>query len=88
MSELADFVLNVFRQAGGIVEPPAYGIYEALLPEKVARRWNVSAYQRLAFTDEPLAEMAGAEDVTIVGYGHPLVETLMDATRWPCPTVA
>ncbi len=81
MSELADFVLNVFRQAGGIVEPPAYGIYEALLPEKVARRWNVSAYQRLAFTDEPLAEMAGAEDVTIVGYGHPLVETLMDATR-------
>ena len=41
MSELADFVLGAFRQAGGIVEPPAYGIYEALLPEQVARRWNV-----------------------------------------------
>ena len=81
MSELADFVLNVFRQAGGIVEPPAYGVYEALLPEKVARRWNMSAYQRLAFTDEPPADVPGTEDVTIVGYGHPLVETLMDATR-------
>jgi len=81
MSELADFVLNVFRQAGGIVEPPAYGIYEALLPESVAQRWNVSAYQRLAFTDEPPADVPGAEDVTIVGYGHPLVETLMDTTR-------
>ena len=81
MSELANFVLNVFRQAGGIVEPPAYGVYEALLPEGVARRWNVSAYQRLAFTDEPPADVPGAEDITIVGYGHPLVETLMDATR-------
>jgi len=81
MSELADFVLNAFREAGGIVEPPAYGIYEVLLPEDVARRWNVPAYQRLAFADETPAEMADAEDVTTVGYGHPLVETLMEEMR-------
>jgi hypothetical protein len=81
MSELADFVLDTFRQAGGIIEPPAYGIYEVLLPEEVARHWDVPAYRRLAFADVALAEVDGAEDVTIVGYGHPLVETLMDETR-------
>ncbi len=81
MSELADFVLNSFRQAGGIVEPPAYGVHEVLLPGEVARRWNVPAYQRLAFADEAPVEATGMEDVTIVGYGHPLVETLMEETR-------
>ena len=81
MSELADFVLHAFRQVGGIVEPPAYGVYEVLLPEEVARRWDVSAYQRLAFADEPPPDTADAEDVSIVGYGHPLVDTLMEETR-------
>ena len=81
MSELADFVLNAFRLTGGIIEPPAYGIYEALLPEEVARRWSVPAYQRLTFADEPLVEVTSAEDVTIVGYGHPLVDTLMEEVR-------
>ncbi|MDY7077234.1 MAG: hypothetical protein SXV54_09950 [Chloroflexota bacterium] len=81
MSELADFVLSAFREAGGIVEPPAYGIYEILLPEEVARHWDVPAYRRLAFTDTPPADMADAEDFTIVGYGHPLVEMLMEEAR-------
>jgi len=93
MSELADFVLNALRQADAIVEPPAYGVYEALLPEEIARRWGVPAYQRLAFADQApveaasqaLAEIpagvANAEDVTVVGYGHPLVDTLMEQAR-------
>jgi hypothetical protein len=81
MSELADFVLQAFRQAGGIVEPPAYGIYEALLPEEIAQRWHTSAYQRLAFADEAPAGMDDAEDVTVVGYGHPLTETLTEELR-------
>ncbi len=81
MSELAGFVLSAFRQVGGIVEPPAYGIYEVLLPEEVARRWNVPAYRRLTFADESLAEVSDAEDVTIVGYGHSLVEMLMENVR-------
>jgi len=82
MSELADFVLGAFRQAGGIVEPPAYGIYEVLLPEDVARRWGIPAYQRVAFADEAPAETSdGGQDVVIVGYGHPLVETLMEQMR-------
>jgi hypothetical protein len=81
MSELADFVLDAFRQAGGIVEPPVYGIYEVLLPEEVSRRWNVPTYRRLAFADEVLADVADTEDVAILGYGHPLVETLVEETR-------
>ena len=81
MSELADFVLNAYRRAGGIVEPPTYGIHEVLLPEDAARRWDVPTYQRLAFADEPPGEIADAEDVAILGYGHPLVETLMEDIR-------
>jgi len=81
MNELADFVLDAFRQAGGIVEPPAYGIHEVLLPEEVARRWNLAAYQRLAFTSESSADVADAGDATVVGYGHPLVERLTEETR-------
>ena len=81
MSELADFVLEAFRQAGGIVEPPAYGIYEVLLPEGIAQQWNTSAYQRLAFADEATARVDDAEDVTVVGYGHPLTEMLTKELR-------
>ena len=83
MSELADFVLEACRQVGGIVEPPAYGVYEVLLPEDVARRWDVPAYRRLAFADEAVgvSGVVAVEDATIVGYGHPLVETLMEETR-------
>jgi hypothetical protein len=80
MSELSDFVLSVFRLAGGIVEPPAYGVYEALLPEEVARRWNVPTYQRLAFADEREPGAVGAGDV-VVGYGHPVVEALVEELR-------
>src|SRR5574341_1048015 len=75
MSELADFVLNTIRHVGGIVEPPAYGIYDVLLPEEVAGRWGIPAYQRLAFGDESPPQ---AGDVMVVGYGHPLVERLME----------
>ena len=78
MNELARFILDAFRQAGGIVEPPAYGIYEALLPEEVARRWAVPAYQRLAFADVSPPEAVDPEGFTVVGYGHPLVETLLE----------
>ncbi|HET89575.1 MAG TPA: hypothetical protein ENN99_02395 [Chloroflexi bacterium] len=81
MSELADFVLDAFRQAGGIVEPPAYGFYEALLPEEAARRWGVPAYQRLGFSDDPPPEVVDLGEGVILGYGHPLVETLVEDLR-------
>ena len=89
MSELADFVLDAFRQAGGIVEPPAYAIYEVLLPEDIAHRWDVPTYQRLAFAGEAPPEIADTEDFTLMGYGHPLVDTLVEEIRAePACTVA
>lgn len=75
MSELAGFVLDTIRQAGGIVDSPAYDVYDVLLPEEVARRWQVPVYQSLAFAAET------PEAGTAVGYGHPLVEMLVEEVR-------
>jgi len=73
MSELEEFVLGYIRQAGGIVEPPAYGVYEALLPEDLARRTRASPFQRLTFVDR------APEGATPLGYAHPLVEGMVEA---------
>lgn len=91
MDELADFVLSYCREAGAIVEPPAYGIYEVLLPDDLAARLGVSAYQRFAFDDTPLGfrspqdenwpSGAAEADVTYLSYGHPLVENLIEMAR-------
>ena len=71
MSELENFVLDYLREAGSIVEPPAFGVHEVLLPETVAARWHVPAYLQLAFTD------AEQDDATRLGYNHPLVEQMV-----------
>ncbi len=94
MDELADFVLHYCQEAGAIVEPPAYGVYEVLLPDALAARLGVSAYQRFAFDDTslellsalrpaPEKEPPGAEEaeVTYLSYGHPLVENLIEMAR-------
>lgn len=78
MSELIDFVLSSFRQVDAIVEPPAYGVYEVLLPETAARRWRVPVFMRLTAADAP-PEADG--EVVRLGYGHPLVETLAEEQR-------
>jgi len=78
MDELADFVLSYCREAGAIVEPPAYGVYEVLLPDDLAARLGVPAYQHLAFDDALAAE---ADEATHLSYGHPLVESLIEAAR-------
>jgi len=83
VDELADFVLNYSREAGAIVEPPAYGVYEVLLPDNLAARLGVPAYQRFAFDDTQAAEewRMGADDVTHLSYGHPFIESLIEAAR-------
>jgi hypothetical protein len=81
MDELADFVLNYYREAGAIVEPPAYGVYEVLLPDTVAARLDAPAYQRLTFGDALTTEAHRTDEVTHLSYGHPLVESLIEAAR-------
>lgn len=71
MSELEQFVLSFVQEVDGLVEPPAYGVYEVLLPEAVAARWRVPAYSQLTFVDTE------QEDVTRLGYNHPLVEQMV-----------
>ncbi|MBU1751907.1 MAG: hypothetical protein KKA73_29870, partial [Chloroflexi bacterium] len=82
MNELTDFVLTALQQAGSIVEPPAYGIHDVLLPEAAGRRWHVPDYLRLAFDETVGSGPASTlEPVTLVGYGHPLVEALAEELR-------
>lgn len=84
MSDLADFVLNAFRQEDAIVDPPAYGMHEVLLPDEAAHRWGVSPFLRLTFDDTPLPKpppQKEAQEVIRLGYGHPLVETLSEELR-------
>jgi len=71
MSDLEQFVLDYLQEAGSIVESPAYGVHEVLLPEAVADNWHVPAYLQLAFTDTE------EKDVTQLGYNHPLVEQMV-----------
>ncbi len=84
MDELANFVLNYCREAGAIVEPPAYGVYEVLLPDALAARLGVPAYQRFAF-DEASPDLQPGEvetdEVTHLSYSHPLVERLIEEAR-------
>ncbi len=76
---LRDFVLGYCQQVGGLIEPPAYGIDEVLLPDEVAARWGLDAFLRLTF-DPALQLPSFATDktgVTTLHYGHPLVETIV-----------
>ncbi len=79
-SSLRDFVLGYCQQVGGLVEPPAYGIDEVLLPEEVAARWGVDPFQRFRFSLEPNTTHPD-EGVTSLYYGHPLVETIVTELR-------
>lgn len=83
MDELANFVLNYCREAGAIVEPPAYGVYEVLLPDDLAARLGVPAYQRFAFDDALTTQrtLEADDEVTHLSYSHPLVESLIEAAR-------
>lgn len=85
-TSLRDLILGYCRQVGGLVEPPAYGIHEILLPDEVAARWSVDPLQRLVFTPEAEGQGVGSpgingEAVTFVSYGHPLVETVVNELR-------
>src|SRR5579859_1160056 len=73
MSDIADFVLDFCRALGGIVEPPAYGVYDVLLPEAVAAELNVVPLQRFAFDED-----ATGGTFTRLSYGHPLVERMVE----------
>jgi len=76
MSELEQFVVGYIRQTGGIIEPVAPQVYEALLPEQLAAELGTDPYQQIAFTDLP-----HRQNVLRLGYNHPLVEEMVNGAR-------
>ncbi len=79
-TSLQELVLGYCRQVDGLVEPPAYGIYEVLLPDEVAARWGMDAHQRFTFSAE--ADNATTNGyATFLHYGHALVETIVNELR-------
>jgi hypothetical protein len=73
---LEELVLGYCIQVGGLVEPPAYGIHEVLLPDEIASRWGVEADQRITFNADN-----NQDGVVYLHYGHPLVETIVNELR-------
>ena len=71
---LEELVLGYCRQVDGLVEPPAYGAYEVLLPDEVAARWSVAPLQHFAFVPE-------VGNAAYIHFGHNLVETIVDEVR-------
>src|SRR3989304_6058692 len=75
-TSLEQLVLGYCRQVGALVEPPAYGVYEILLPDQTAARWGISPHQRVIF------DAANNQDgVIFLHYGHALVETIVEELR-------
>ena len=75
-TSLEGLVLGYFRQVGALVEPPAYGAYEVLLPDEAAARWGISSHQKIVF--DAAHQQAG---VTFLHYGHALIETIAEELR-------
>jgi hypothetical protein len=71
---IEEFVLGYCREVDGLIEPPAFGSHEVLLPDEVAERWKVPAHQRLAFAPE-------TADAVYIHFSHPMVETIVDEVR-------
>ncbi len=69
--DLARFVLDFLEQEGSIVTPPAFGVYEVLMPDDLAASLGVDAYLRLSF-DAP------AEDAVHLTVNHPLVDAIAE----------
>src|SRR3990172_5128520 len=75
-TSLEQLVLGYCRQVGALVEPPAYGVYEILLPDQTAARWGISPHQRVIF------DAANNRDgVIFLHYGHALIETIVEELR-------
>jgi hypothetical protein len=71
---LEELVLGYCQELDGLVEPPAYGTYEVLLPDEAATRWGMKPHLRLAFTP-------GSEKALHIHFGHTLVDSIVEELR-------
>jgi hypothetical protein len=68
---LQSYFLELLESQGALVEVPAFGLAEALLPEELARQLEVPEHLLLAFDCEVAQEVPGADLIT---WGSPLLE--------------
>ena len=78
-SELSDFVLEYCLQMGAIVDPPAYGVYNVLLPDNAAAKLGAAPLQRFVFKEEDPQDTSG--ETAFLHYGHPFVDRVVEAVR-------
>ena len=79
---LSEFVLGYLEEAGSVVMPPEFGVYEVLMPEEVADSLLLDDHVRLAFT--PSAQSEQADAALGLNVNHPLVESIAQTiTRQP-----
>jgi len=77
-NELETFVLRFLESHGALLDRPAYGLVDAVLPDEVSHQLGVDGYLRLTFNEGVAAANPGATHLT---YGHPLVDQITDAAR-------
>ena len=78
-NELETFVLNYLEFHGALLDRPAYGLVDVLLPEEVSHRLGAGdGYLRLTFDGDVAADHS---EVTHVTYGHPLVDRITELSR-------
>ncbi|HUN23349.1 MAG TPA: hypothetical protein PK299_09485 [Anaerolineales bacterium] len=71
---IEELVIGYCRESGALVEPPAFGIYEVLLPDAVAHRLQVTPHQHWNFSQD-------SQDAEYLFFGHPVVEKVVDEIR-------
>jgi hypothetical protein len=71
---LEELVLGYCQELNGLVEPPAYGGYEVLLPDEAAARLGTESHQRIAFAPE-------IKNAHYIHFGHTLVDSIVEELR-------
>ena len=72
--DLGRFVLDFLEQQGSVVAPPAFGVYEVLLPEEMAAKLGVEDSLHLRFDMESTA--GEAETALALSVHHPIVDKI------------
>ena len=72
--DLSELILGYLEETGSVVMPPAFGVYDVLMPEEVATHLGLSEETHFAFAARN--EDRPNEDVLNVGVNHPLVENI------------
>lgn len=76
--ELETFVLRFLESHGALLDRPAYGLVDVVLPDEVSQRLGVDGYLRLTFDEQVAAAHSEAIHLT---YGHPLVDRITEVAR-------